>query len=404
VRLLGGFWLLLATAMATLGGCSRGVEEVETREAMDTQVTVRVVAANEKMAKAALAAAWAEMDICAAKLNRYDPKSDIARINADAGKFHTSVLPLTATCLGAARGLSTATGGAFDPTVGPLVDLWRRAAKEDRLPTDDELAKARSLIGMDKVDIIMAQMQPGMMAQAEPSEEEEKAEEKAEEQGKPGLGPMMMHAVGIPQGMSLDLGAIAKGYIAGRMANRMAQAGAIAGLVAAAGDICGFGERPRNLVKIGGDRRWSVAVQDPRYPEDRSRFYTAIHVENKGVCTSGHYYRGYTIQGKRYSHILDPRTGRPVDNRLASVTVVAFDPATADALATALVVMGVEKGMELVAKLEGVECLMLEAKLKEGQEFQASGAPPPEAELIAHRSRGFAALEFKPESAEAAAK
>ena len=83
---------------------------------------------------------------------------------------------------------------------------------------------------------------------------------------------------------------------------------------------------------------------------------------------------------------------------------MAFDPATADALATALVVMGVEKGMELVAKLEGVECLMLEAKLKEGQEFQASGAPPPEAELIAHRSRGFAALEFKPESAEAAAK
>jgi thiamine biosynthesis lipoprotein ApbE len=139
-----------------------------------------------------------------------------------------------------------------------------------------------------------------------------------------------------------------------------------------------------------GDRRWGVGVQDPRYPEDRTRLFTAVHVRDQAVVTSGHYARGYTVEGRRFSHIVDPRTGRPVDTRLASVTVVAPDAAMADGLATGIAVLGVEKGMELVEKTEGVECLLLES----GEEPAEGSAEKPA--LIAHRSSGFAALEFDP--------
>jgi thiamine biosynthesis lipoprotein len=111
--------------------------------------------------------------------------------------------------------------------------------------------------------------------------------------------------------------------------------------------------------------------------------------------TSGHYARGYVIAGKHYSHILDPRTGRPVDTRLASVTVVAPDAATADGLATGIAVLGIEKGLDLVERTAGVECLLLETD--ETAPPEADGKP----RLVAHRSSGFAALEFRPGEAAA---
>jgi thiamine biosynthesis lipoprotein len=216
-----------------------------------------------------------------------------------------------------------------------------------------------------------------------------------------------MCSVGIRAGMSLDLGGIAKGYIAGRMARRMHQAGAVAGLVAAAGDAYAFGLRPASLVRReGGSSLWSVAVLDPRYPLDRSHFYTTVYLRDQAVDTSGHYYRGYTIGGRRYSHILDPRTGRPVDARLASITVVAPDPALSDGLATAIAVLGAKDGLALVESLDGVECLLLETVPPENPpaEGQPPAPVPPEPacpvgrsiRLVAHRSSGFAALEAAP--------
>ena len=380
---------------------------------MDTEITCRVVAPNDKIARRALASAWAEMDLCARLLDRYrgpseayargdaaarrDPAqapSDVWRLNAEAGKWAIEVDPLTVTCLGVAREVWKMTDGAFDPTVGPLVDLWREAATRGTPPTDDEIAKARALVGMDKVEILVATVQkrpdemPSLSPDAPPPT--------------PAELTRMVSSAGLAAGMRLDLGGIAKGYAAGRMARRMQMAGATAGLVAAAGDIVGFGRRPESLVGPGGETRWGVAVQDPRHPEDSSNPamhqhpYTAIRLEDRAVDTSGHYRRGVTIGGRRYSHILDPRTGRPVETRLASVTVVARDPATSDALSTAIAVLGVEKGLALVEATDGVECLILEWKPRPGQIEPPTGAPPENAELVAHRSKGFAAMEFKP--------
>jgi thiamine biosynthesis lipoprotein len=405
---VSGAALALIVLLAVSGCSSPPVELVEARLAMDTEVTVRAIAPNEASAKAAIDAAWKEMDECIFRLDGYrkpseawlkgDEKarkdhtqqpSDVWRINHEAGQWNTTVDPLTTTCLSVAKEVWEMTSGAFDPTVGPVIALWKRAAEANRLPADDAIAKARALVGMDRVEIMIAEVPrlPGSAEMAPP------------EPGSRSLAPptMMVHTVGLEAGMQLDPGGIAKGYIAGRMASRMKQAGAAAGLVAAAGDIYAFGERPAALARDGAGRNWVVGVQDPRFPPDPTHLYTRVRLKDQGIDTSGHYHRGFTIQGKRYSHIVDPRTGWPVDMRLASITVVAVDPALSDALATAIAVMGHEKGLALVDQMTGVECLLLEVRLKEGQTLSPDGAPPPEAELIAHRSKGFSALEVKPD-------
>ncbi|MGB2780613.1 MAG: FAD:protein FMN transferase [Phycisphaerae bacterium] len=377
-------WLAAALALAAVGCAPPApVEIIETREAMSTEVTVRVVAVSDPAARRALDAAWKEMDEGIKYLDRYLPDSDVSRVNRDAGRFSVEVDPLVTSCLAAAREVYDLTGGAFDPTVAPLVDLWRQAAERGREPTDAELAAARALVGMDRVEIQAFTAQKS-------SEDLERLP--------PGPGPhptenltRPMHLVTLPkEGMALDLGGIAKGYIVGRMVQRMAQQGVVAALVDAGGDVQTMGERPMNLAGPGRDRRWAVGVQDPRYPLDPTRLYTAVHVRDRAVVTSGHYARGFSIGERRYSHILDPRTARPVDTRLASVTVVAPDAATADGLATGIAVLGIEKGLELVERTDGVECLLLET------DEQSPPGPDGKPALVAHRSRGFAAMEFRP--------
>lgn len=382
-------WLgaALGAALAVAGCGGEVVEVVEARQAMDTEVMVRVVAPSEELGRRWLAAAWAEMDECIARLDCYREDSHVSRINREAGLWQVEVHPLVTSCLAAAKEVHELTAGAFDPTVGPLLDLWREAAEKDTLPTDEEINKARALVGMDKLEMLVAVVQG-------PLSELELAPPRSPPPTREEL-TKTVHSVGIRKGMRLDLGGIAKGYIAGRMARRLQQAGATAGLVAAAGDVFAFGVRPRSLVLAGGDRRWGVGVQDPRHPEDRSRLYTAVHIRDQAVDTSGHAYRGFTVAGKRFSHIIDPRTGRPVDTRLAGVTVVADDAALSDGLATAIAVLGVKEGLALVEDLEGVECLLLETApvpaSVEGDE-ETKGPPP----LIAHRSSGFAAMEYDP--------
>ena len=397
-------WLAAVLAVLVAAGCAprEPVEVIETREAMNTLVTVRAVAVSDSAARRALDAAWKEMDEGIARLDRHrgpsdawakgDPEarkdpaqrpSDIWLVNRDAGRFTIEVDPLVTSCLSAAREVYDMTDGAFDPTVGPILELWRKAQERNQLPTEEELSAARALVGMDAVQIL-AFMAQKPLSDLEPLPPRGGPTPKPEDLVKP------MHLVGLDkEGMALDLGGIAKGYIVGRMAQRMVQSGVLAALVDAGGDVYAEGQRPLNLVAPGGDRRWGVGIQDPRYPEDRTRLFTAVHVCDQAVVTSGHYARGYTVEGRRFSHIVDPRTGRPVDTRLASVTVVAPDAAMADGLATAIAVLGVEKGMALVEKTDGVECLLLELA-----ETPDDGAEPPA--LITHRSSGFAALEFDP--------
>ncbi len=383
----------IAAAAATMpAGCSRApVETVETRFGMNTAVTVRAVAPDRATARAALDAAWTEMERCEAALDRHNPDADLARVNRDAGLPQETVDAVVTGCLAAAREVHDLTGGAFDPTVGPLLDLWKAAERRDREPTDEELQAALKLVGMDKVEIVAAGVAPWPGPKTSPPG------------GAGGAGGgTMLHLVQLNRkGMVLDLGGIAKGYATMRMAVRMEQAGAMAALIDAGGDTYALGRRPEALAPEGADPRWGVGVRDPRYPYEAgrdARLYTALRVADRAAVTSGHYERGYEIAGVSYSHIIDPRTGRPVNRQIASITVVGPDAAVADGLATGLAVMGAEKGLALVESLDGVECLILEVPAD-----QVEAADPEQVDLIAHRSSGFSELEFDPNAVTPAA-
>jgi thiamine biosynthesis lipoprotein len=246
-------------------------------------------------------------------LSRFDPESDISRINAATVGEAVSVSPETIAVLQKAAEVSRLSGGAFDVTVGPLIKLWKAAGKAGRMPADEDLAAARALVSHDAIEI-----------NAEANTVVKKID-----------------------GLSVNLGALAKGYGADRAAKVMRAGDAEAGFVDAGGDGFFFGLN-------GSGKPWRVGIRDPR-PDRKTELTDVVGISDMAVVTSGDYERFVIIDGKRLSHIIDPRTGMSADGP-DSVTVIAADAITADAWATALSVLG-EKGADAARKAD-VEYLM----------------------------------------------
>lgn len=326
-------WLLLPLALAPVACRRSGPALVrERRVLMGTEVTVVAwdPRLGEREVGAAVADAFRRMEALERVLSRHREDSDLSRLNRAAGRGPVEVHPRLGQALSRAREAWEASGGAFDPTVGPLVRLWIRAAKENRLPDGDAVRESLGRTGFGKV-------------------------------GFSGSG-----LVALPEGFSLDLGGIAKGYIVDLGAEALRLAGVGNGMVEAGGDLFCFGNR------VDGTP-WKVGVQDPASGDATAPlFVKVLRVSGKGVTTSGHYRRYSTIEGRSYSHILDPRTGRPVEQAVLSVTVVAPDAAGADGLSTAVAVLGVERGLRLVESLDGVEALILTEAQEGGYALHAS--------------------------------
>ncbi len=193
-------------------------------------------------------------------------------------------------------------GGAFDVTIGPLMDAWGFTEKEYIRPPDAKISEALLKVGLDKVDI---------------------------------KSNLIYFKVA---GMKVDFGAIAKGYAVDRAVKELKNAGINSCLINAGGDIYCLGK------KFG--RPWRVAVNNPR----RSGYIEYLNIEDKAVVTSGDYENFFINNGKRFSHIFNPKTGYPADSGVVSVTVVADDCLTADALATSIFVLGRKEGLELAKK------------------------------------------------------
>ena len=270
-----------------------------------------------------LAAAAAAIHRVDRMMSTYKPDSEVSRLNrANAGAWHAVSTEL-AFVLKLSRHLSTESGGRFDVTARPLITLWKNAGRENQLPTDAEILAATARVGWQAVE----------------------------------LDELRLRVRFAKDDMSVDLGAVAKGFAVDRAAAAMKAAGATAGLVEAGGDLLAFGAKP-------GGARWRVGIRNPRALEGRPpvegepAMLNTLAVADRAVVTSGHYERFTEIGGKRYSHILDPVTGRPVDQKLASVTVIAPTCAMADGLATAVAVMGPIEGMKLIERLEDTEALL----------------------------------------------
>ena len=234
-----------------------------------------------------------------AVFNRFNKGSELSRLNRQAAAAPFVVSDDMQRVLSLSRRWYQVSGGVFDPSVVPLIDLWNRAGESGMQPTADEVNAARSLVGLDHVSLVS--------------------------------GDRILFST---EGMGLDFGAIAKGWIVDAAVDLLKQRGVKKGLVEAGGDACAFG---------GGTFRFGI--QDPTA---KDRLIGTVEVGKDAVVTSGHYERFMVIGGKRYSHIIDPSTGRPADNGLVSATVVGGSAADADALATVLMVLGLEEGMELV--------------------------------------------------------
>ena len=277
---------------------------LRTRFLLGTLVDVTVFAPDDDRAMDAAAAAFSEIARLEAIFSTYRDDSEISRLNGAGGEW-LSLSPETLVVLSAATRISERSGGAFDVTVGPLVGLWRQAEERGSLPTEEEFRISRAAIGFRKVEIDEAGGRARLLG-----------------------------------GVRVDPGGIAKGYIVDRACEALLRAGADGGIVNAGGDL-----------RFAG--RVDEATRRLRIREPRDPGATRVDLPLPGltaVATSGNYERAYEIRGKRYGHILDPRTGRPAEGA-ESVTVTADSALLADAWATAVFVGGLEAatGLDLDA-------------------------------------------------------
>jgi FAD:protein FMN transferase len=248
--------------------------------------------------------AWFE-----ARYSRFIPDSLIGRINAAAGCHWVEVDPETDALFNLCQEMVFFTRNVFDPTSLPLIRQWNWKANPPVIPDQQAIEGARELVGWSKV-----QRRPG--------------------------------AIFLPrEGMCLDLGGIGKEYAVDRVLTFALQRGIENVLVDFGADVRVHGEPPEKGA-------WHVGLEDPRNP---GRCWTGVAVTHHAVATSGDYVRNFVHAGRRYGHILDPRTGHPVNNGTLSVSVIAPHCTFAGILSTAAFVLGAKDGLDMIRLCPGVE-------------------------------------------------
>ncbi len=214
------------------------------------------------------------------------------------------------------------TDGAFDPTIGTVVNLWKIGFGGSSVPSDEDVARAASLVDYRKVHV-------------------------TEEGGK--------NFLQVAPGQSLDMGGIAKGYIGQKLAESLKREGAVHALLDLGGNVVAVGE------KLPG-APWRIGLQWP--DQTRGAYFAVVGARDESVITSGAYERNFEKDGERYGHILSGKTGRPAVTDIGSVTIVDRNGARADALCTALFGMGWEKARSFLAAHRDVEAVLLKNDLK----------------------------------------
>jgi thiamine biosynthesis lipoprotein len=250
------------------------------------------------------------LDALEAKFSSYQVDSLVSRMGR--GELRSADDPDLAAVLRIAADVSRRSGGAFDVTVAPLVGLWRKARADEAVPTPEAIETMRARVGAPLL-------------------------------GNDGLDVARL----VDAGGAVDLAGIAKGYMADAVVELLRRRGVRRMLVELGGDMVVDNEMDRTLFRVG-----------LRHPLHRGRLLGVLEVANGAVVTSGNYERGFEIAGRRYGHIIDPRSGMPTPDDPLSVTVVADNGALADAWATGLFVLGLEEGSRLAAK-EDIEALFV---------------------------------------------
>jgi thiamine biosynthesis lipoprotein len=290
---------------------------------MDTLVSIKVYGDKPDTLQKAVAAAYREMHRLAELADGFpEPgtaaytSSDVCRINQRAGIAPVRVDPDIMAMLLLAKKYSELSHGAFDVTVGPLMELWGFGSKNPHIPPPDSIKAARALVG--SADLLLDQE----------------------------AGTVFLRR----SGMKIDLGAIAKGYATEKALQVIRTYGVKKALIDAGGNIRVIGTNQK-------DRPWRIGIKDPRKPEGIAAI---VPLENQAAVTSGDYYRFFEVDGKRYHHIIDPRSGYPATTTMAA-TVIAADAGLADVLSTVFFVLPPAESLALARQITGVDLFLITA-------------------------------------------
>ncbi|MBK5930111.1 FAD:protein FMN transferase ApbE [Halochromatium salexigens] len=305
-----------------LAGCEQAEDPrvlVLRGSTMGTNYSVQIVEPSAALDRDALAEQInARLADITTLMSTYQPGSELSRFNnADVTEWFL-VSPELEAVVEAAQAVSEASAGAFDVTVGPLVNLWGfgPSPRIEDLPSAGDIQAARARVGWRQLEV---QAQPPALRKSRPD-------------------------------LYVDLSAIAKGYAVDQLAGLVESHGIVDYLVEIGGELRGRGVN-------GHGEPWRIAIERP--DAGQRAVFQVVALRDLGMATSGDYRNFVEIDGQRYSHTIDPATGRPVGHRLASVTVLADDCMQADAWATALLVLGPERGLAL-AEQRGLAALFIE--------------------------------------------
>jgi thiamine biosynthesis lipoprotein len=302
-------------AAALVAGCGeRTVELAAARPVFAFSGATMGTTYNVRIAGAALTperetqlrrAVEASLDGVVARMSTYDPTSELSRFNAHASTVPLALSSATLDVFEVAATVSAATGGAFDITVAPWVNAWGFGpSKEQRIPAAEALLAMRPGVGYRQIAV---QREQGTATKMQPI-------------------------------VTADLSGVAKGYAVDVAARALEALGIADYMVEAGGEV-------RTLGRNASNQPWQIAIERPDAMPQRAHFITPL--SGQSMATSGDYRIYFERDGRRYSHEIDPATGAPVTHRLASVSVVAADCAYADAMATALFVLGPDRGFAL---------------------------------------------------------
>jgi len=295
-------------------GCSeKNKFFIRTAEKIGTFVQVTVITADENQAEAAFKDVFKEFDRVNNLMSAHRDDSELAKVNRASGIKPVRVSPSLVDILEKSAEYSRKTGGAFDVTIGPVLRLWGFYRNKGYLPSDKELQEAVSRVGWQNLAIDKKSSTVFLTG----------------------------------RGMALDLGAIAKGYAVDRAAEALKELGIKNAMINAGGNLYAIGDKDGT--------GWNIGIRHP----EKDDIFATLHITNTAVATSGCYERFFDLSGKRFCHIIDAHTGRPIDNGILSVTIIAPTATDADAMSTSVMLLGPDDGFSLLEKTSGFEGLVL---------------------------------------------
>jgi len=290
----------------------------EARPAMGTTFTIYLYAADQATASEQFENAFEEIERIEEALSNYRESSELSRINREAARGPVTTDPEVFEVLQRSLDYARRSGGAFDVTVGPLMRAWGFFRGRGKFPAPHELAQARAGVGWQRVELDARNR--------------------------------TIHFTS--PGVEFDLGGIGKGYAVDRVAALLRAAGVKAALVdAGSSTVYALGAPPGKTESSG----WTVRLPKPG---DRQQTISTVVLRDTSLSTSGSYEKFFRLNGRTYCHIMDPRTGEPVQGMLQT-TVIASEATDSDALSTAMFVMGPEEGKKLLRAEPGTSAIWI---------------------------------------------